>query len=519
MQEKNLEVLSQKLGIPFVKSIDNIDISSEVINRLPPAFMKQYKFIPLKAKDDVLTIATCQPLNVHTFDDIARLSGFAMVEPILTLPEEIERAINNYLSSRQTSPQKLMEDIQEPDFEIPIKEQEKPEDLLDLANKPPIIKLVNSVLFQAVNDRATDVHIQPAEDSLKIRYRVDGVLYDAFTFSKRYQQAIISRIKVMSRLDIAEQRLPQDGRATIKLGDRAIDIRLSCVPSSFGERVVMRLLEKSAGLLELEQLGFSNDNLRQIEGLIHLSHGIILVTGPTGSGKTTTLYATLNRINSAENNIITIEDPIEYQLPGISQIQVKPKIGLDFASGLRSMLRQDPDIIMVGEIRDLETATIAIQSSLTGHLVFSTLHTNDTPGALTRLIDLGIEPYLISSSVVAILAQRLVRLICRSCAKSYVPSEQSLNQLGLDKTRDTNFLKGIGCSECLKTGYKGRTAIVELLIMNDDIKNMVLERASSGAIKHKAQKQGMITLLDDGIKKVREGLTTVEEVLKVTQEA
>jgi len=394
------------------------------------------------------------------------------------------------------------------------------EDLLDIASKAPVIKLVNLIIFEAVKARASDIHIEPYEKELRVRYRIDGVLYESISPPKQYQAAITSRVKIMANLNIAEKRLPQDGRIKIKITDREIDIRVSVIPVTFGERIVLRLLDRSSQLFTLSDLGFMPEKLSAFNRLIKLSHGIILVTGPTGSGKTTTLYAALHEINSAAKNIITIEDPVEYQLPNMGQIQVNPKINLTFANGLRSILRQDPDIVLVGEMRDHETAEIAIQASLTGHLVFSTLHTNDSAGAVTRLIDMGIEPYLVASSVVGIMAQRLVRRVCPHCRESYRPSEEVLKEIGLSGSDilEEKLYQGKGCEKCFHSGYLGRSAIFEILIIDDDIRRMILEKRDSGMIKKTALKKGMHTLRMDGAQKVVTGDTTIEEVVRVTQE-
>ncbi|MDY6845411.1 MAG: type II secretion system ATPase GspE, partial [Thermodesulfobacteriota bacterium] len=391
---------------------------------------------------------------------------------------------------------------------------------LDATSEAPVIRLVNMVLSQAVKSRASDIHIEPYQKELNVRYRIDGVLYNILKPPRRYQSAIISRIKVMAKMNIAEKRLPQDGRIEIKIGDKAIDIRVSTVPTTFGERVVMRLLDKTSVLLNLDDIGLSIDVLKIINSLILGSHGIILVTGPTGSGKTTTLYAALSKINSPDKNIITIEDPVEYQLNGIGQIQVNTKIDLTFANGLRSIVRQDPDVILVGEIRDTETAEIAVHAALTGHLVFSTLHTNDAAGAITRLIDMGIEPFLVSSSVTAILAQRLVRVICKHCREPYFPVAKSFKEIGIDpkKLNGKPVYRGKGCSECFYTGYKGRTGIFEVLIIDNTIRSAILKTSDSDTIKKKGTKAGMLTLRQDGAGKVIEGITTIEEILRVTQE-
>jgi general secretion pathway protein E len=397
----------------------------------------------------------------------------------------------------------------------------EPRDLLEADDAAPIIKLVNGLLSQAVKDRASDIHIEVFEEELVVRFRVDGMLYDVLSPPKRFHPAITSRVKVMSGLNIAEKRLPQDGRIRVRIAGRDIDIRVSVIPTAFGERIVLRLLDRAQALVDvnLDRLGFSGDNLRKIDRLIRQSHGIILATGPTGSGKTTTLYACLSRINSPDKNIITIEDPIEYQLHGVGQMQVSPKIDLTFANGLRSILRQDPDVIMVGEIRDSETAEIAIQSALTGHLVFSTLHTNDSFGALTRLVDMGIEPFLVSSSVMAVLAQRLVRVLCPDCRETYLPSGSELNRIGLSSADCSGpIYRARGCRACRNTGYRGRSAVHELMIVDDDVRELVMKKADASSIRRACTSKGMKVLRQDGAERVMAGRTTIEELLRVTQE-
>lgn len=518
--EKENRALSTQLRLPYLDKIKDEAVDLSLVSQIPLSFLRKYHVFPLKKEDNLLTVATSDPLNLHPADEIGAILG-CRVQLLITREEEILKAIDRYYHSESETPQKMIEGLDDEEIRvIAARRGEEPDDLLDLANKAPLIKLVNLILFQALKERASDIHIQPYEKELKVRYRIDGILHDVLTPPKHYQKALISRVKIMSNLDIAEHRLPQDGRATIKVGDRQIDIRVSVIPTAFGERVVMRLLDKETLFLSLEKLGISEERFLEVNNLIHASHGIILVTGPTGSGKTTTLYAALDKINSPDKNIITVEDPIEYQLEGISQIQVRPRIGLTFASGLRSIVRQDPDIIMVGEIRDLETAEIAIHASLTGHLVFSTLHTNDAPGAITRMLEMGIEPYLISSSVIAIIAQRLVRLICPRCKESYLPEEESLREIGLNSEQlaEGKLYRGRGCSHCLNTGYRGRTGIYELLTMNEKIRELVLSRTEANTIRKRAVEDGMITLRQDGAHKVLKGLTTIEEVLRVTQE-
>jgi general secretion pathway protein E len=388
-----------------------------------------------------------------------------------------------------------------------------------VVNRPPVIRLVNDILFRALQLRASDIHVHPYESKIQIRYRIDGILYDTLSLNKNVLPLVISRIKVMAGMDIAERRLPQDGRCSVRLGQREVDLRISTVPTSYGERSVLRLLDKSTGLFGLNELGLCNEDLQKFDSLLNNSHGVIFVTGPTGSGKSTTLYACLNRINSAEKNVITIEDPIEYQLEGISQIQVASKKGMTFATSLRHVLRQDPDVIMIGEVRDIETARMAIQSSLTGHLVFSTLHTNDSAGAVSRLLDLGVEPYLVSSSLIAIIAQRLVRKVCPECKEPVKPSRPELIELGLGKMDNDSqkFFVGTGCERCFQTGYRGRTGIYEMMQIDSETQDLIYKRESAGTIKRNALNAGMKTLRMDGARKVLDGITTVSEVLRVTQ--
>ena len=439
--------------------------------------------------------------------------------PVLTTGEEIQRVVHtNYESLKSETTNDVIEDLEESEFEILSSQMSETTDIMDMANDAPIIRLVNTIIKQAVNDRASDIHIEPYEKDLAVRFRIDGILYQLFSPPKKYQSAIISRIKIMSNLNIAENRLPQDGRIQLKIGGKDIDIRVSIFPTHYGERVVMRLLNKTDMSFDLDSIGFSPENLKTFNSLIQKSHGIILVTGPTGSGKSTTLYSVLVRLNSRDVNILTVEDPIEYQLHGIGQMQVKPKIDLTFASGLRSILRQDPDIVMIGEIRDVETAQIAVQASLTGHRVFSTLHTNDAASGITRLIDMGIEPFLIASSVNAFLAQRLVRRICPHCIESYKPSPKLLSELNLKpgSLKNGKLYRGKGCDHCLGTGFTGRTGIYELLPVTQEIRKLILQHADAASIKDRAVQEGMKTLLMDGLDKAINGHTTVEEVLRVS---
>jgi general secretion pathway protein E len=408
--------------------------------------------------------------------------------------------------------------MEDEDLSFLAAELEEPTDLLEATDDAPIIRLVNSLLSQAIRERASDIHVEPFEKEVVARFRIDGILYNILTIQKRFQASIASRVKIMSGLNIAEKRLPQDGGMRIKIGGKDVDIRVSIVPTSFGERIVLRLLYRESALLPLDQIGFAGETLRRFEEFITKPHGIILVTGPTGSGKTTTLYGALSKINAPDKNIITIEDPVEYQLKGIGQIQVNPKIQLTFAAGLRSVLRQDPDVILVGEIRDGETAEIAIQAALTGHLVFSTLHTNDSAGAVTRLLDMKIEPFLISSSVMAILAQRLVRVLCTQCREPYALTQAELQELEIVPGAESRAAyRAKGCPACFQTGYLGRTAIYELLDIDDEMRQLIMKNADASTIKALAVRKGMKTLRQDGADKVLAGITSVDEVVRVTQ--
>jgi general secretion pathway protein E len=444
------------------------------------------------------------------------------VEPVLAPRAEITSLINRAYKQKAGIVDETMDGLREDDILKEAAAIDASEDLLATANKAPIIRLVNMILFQALKMRASDVHFQPFPDRLQVRYRIDGVLYDMEAPPKKVQDAILSRLKVMAAMDIAERRLPQDGRASVKLGDADVDIRVSSVPTSHGERIVLRLLDKSARLYSLEEIGLETDNLQLISKYIDYQHGIILVTGPTGSGKTTTLYAALQKVDSAQQNVITLEDPIEYQLDGISQIQINEKKGLTFAKGLRHLLRQDPDIMMVGEIRDVETARIAIQAALTGHLVYSTLHTNDAASTVTRLVDIGLEPYLVASSLICVIAQRLVRRICPECKEQILPAEDDLLDLkaiGLsaDQFPEGKLWRGRGCPSCFNTGHVDRTGIYEILPVEETLKTQIMDRTSSSVIKKSSLERGCRTLRMDGAHKVLSGVTTAAEVLRVTQ--
>lgn len=515
-----VSALGRQWDLTVMQTIGDLEVDPAVLDKLPVSFLRKYIMVPIKHQGDSMVVAVHDPVEQEAFFDISRILRLKDIRRVLAPKQEILGAINRLVEMKDESAKDIMEDIEEEEDEI-LKDLESIQDITAMETEAPIIRLVNRLMVQAFRERASDIHVEPYQSDVKIRFRVDGILHDVLSLPKRLHPAVVSRIKVMATLNIAEKRLPQDGRIGIKLGDHSVDLRISTVPTVNGERVVMRILDKSSVLLGLEELGFYPDDLAIVERLIRQEHGIILVTGPTGSGKTTSLYSMLSRINSPDKNILTIEDPIEYQLKGIGQIPVNVKVGLTFASGLRSIVRQDPDVILVGEIRDLETAEIAIQAALTGHLVFSTLHTNDASSAVTRLIDMGIEPFLVTSSVNAIVAQRLTRKICPHCRQQYFPESESLLEVGLSQEmlgRDGFLWRGAGCKECINTGYKGRTGIYEILLMSDSIKTTILKTSDSTIIKKQAIAEGLHTLREDGARKVEDGVTTIEEVLRVTQQ-
>lgn len=518
-----LETLSVLYDIPFWHELPVDHISNDFTRKISIQFLKKYVMVPLTNKGKVVDvsgniIAINDPVSLHAIDDLVRILGLDDYKVVLATKNSITSAINISYDISRDSAQQLVQNMEE-NGSITIAGLEDTADLLDDTSDAPIIKLVNHIISQSIKARASDIHIEPYQSSFKVRYRVDGILYDLLSPPMGIQPALISRIKVMAKMNIAEKRLPQDGRFEVKMGGQSIDVRVSIIPSSFGERLVLRLLNKSGSLLRLTEIGLSSERLALLENLIRSPNGIILVTGPTGSGKTTTLYAILSSINTPDINIITIEDPIEYQIKGISQMQVNPKINLTFARGLRSIVRQDPDVILIGEIRDRETAEIAVHSALTGHLVFSTLHTNDSASAITRLVDIGIEPFLISSSVMAVVAQRLIRVLCSYCKEASEPDYIALEGLGVipDKFKDGKIYKAKGCEKCFNTGYKSRMAIFEIMVLNSHLKNLILKTYDSNRIKNEALNQNMITLRQDGIQKLLDGITTIEEVLRVTQ--
>jgi general secretion pathway protein E len=536
-----VSALARDLGLPVLTKIPVDEIPTTLIDLVPINFARQHKLLPLSVTDDTLRVAVANPLDLSPLDDLRAMSG-KRCEAVVAPPDTIESAINRIYERKDENA------LAESDND---KDGEELQDLIDMTDEAPVIRWVNNLFYEAVRDRASDIHIEPGENEVTVRYRIDGTLYRVKTAHKGFLSSIVARVKIEANLNIAEKRLPQDGRITKKIKGKLVDVRVSTIPTARGERIVLRLLDKAQAMHDLPALGFSRDKLSIIEDLITRPNGIVLVTGPTGSGKTTTLYACLNKINSPELNIMTVEDPVEYELKGISQMPVQPKIGLTFAAGLRSFLRQDPDVILVGEIRDHETAEIAIHASLTGHLVFSTLHTNDAGGAVARLTEMGVQPFLIASSLLAVLAQRLLRQLCTHCYEPYIPSDQDLRSLELDPTsfgpprafvggkalpvRDDEatqvtsaiargekpprpvFYRPKGCEACAGTGYRGRIGIYELLVIDEPIRREILNNSDSKTITRVATDRGMTTLRVDGTRQVLDGKTSVEEVLAMTQ--
>lgn len=510
-----LEILAKQLGIHFVRSINDREIPEELLKRIPTRFAKRYHVLPLKLLGHEVEIITSDPLNTGVIDDVRILLEKPVrvsIAPSHIIMEAINRSYDR-VSTADTAIEDLEGNV------IDDTALNEPVDLLDSEDEAPIIRLVNSILYRSVKERASDIHVEPYEREVAVRFRIDGDLYDVLKLPKRVQNSVSSRIKLLGGLNIAEKRLPQDGRIRIKIAGKDIDLRLSTVPVAHGERIVLRLLDKSAVVLDLKSLGFQKKMFELMTELISKPYGIILVTGPTGSGKTTTLYAALSQINREDINIITVEDPIEYQLAGIGQIQVNEKIGLTFANGLRSILRQDPDVVLIGEIRDKETAEIAVQASLTGHLVLSSIHTNDASSCIARLVDMGIEPFLVASSLIGILAQRLVRKLCSECKELIEPTAEELNRIGLESLPPgATIYRNKGCEHCYHTGYTGRVGIFELLPIDENLRTVVLKHSDAVSIRRAAMAQGFQPMRIDGIRKILQGVTTIEEVLAATAE-
>ncbi|MFH1778460.1 MAG: type II secretion system ATPase GspE [Candidatus Omnitrophota bacterium] len=516
-EEDILQVLGARAGVSVAK-LKEIKIPKEVVEKIPASVAKIYTIMPISQEGNVLTIAIADPLNVSAIDDLRFILGMN-IKTAIASEEDIKDMIDRNYGAEGETIEDILGIFGEKMEILQTEEMEDVAALQELASRAPVIKLLNMIMLKAVKEKSSDIHFEPFEHEYKIRYRVDGVLYEVARPPKNLSLGLASRIKVMANLDIAERRLPQDGRIMVAIEGRDVDLRISTLPTIFGESVVMRVLDRAVMSLSLDEIGVSDDVKKMLRYLIQKPNGIVLATGPTGCGKTTTLYSCLREINKIEYKVITTEDPIEYDIKGIIQVPISPKIGLTFATSLRHILRQDPDIIMVGEIRDPETAQIAIQASLTGHLVFSTLHTNDASGALTRMIDMGIEPFLITSTLVAVFAQRLVRKICLDCKEEYTPEPEILGDIGLslEEAKTKKFYHGAGCSKCNNTGYKGRTGIFELLVMNEKIRSLLLERAHTVMIKKAAVDSGMKSLLQDGLDKIYSGITTIEEVLREAQ--
>jgi len=522
VDEGQLQIaLAAQRGMEYV-NLNDVDIPSDVIEKVPAQMAKTYRIVPVEydKAENRLCVALDNPNNFRATDDLSTLMGFKVTAKI-TDREALEGALTKYYQTREENITELIGEIQSDSFLAEFEGRNLSidlDELKELSEANPIKKLLNLVLLQAIRDKASDIHFEPFENEYKMRYRIDGVLYEMVPPPKHIAAALSSRIKVMANLDIAERRLPQDGRISLTVQGNPVDLRVSVLPTMFGESVVLRVLDRTQVSLDLEKLGLRQENLKLVHQLINKPNGIVIVTGPTGCGKTTTLYAALKELNSIENKLITTEDPVEYDIDGIIQVQMKPDIGLTFARCLRSILRQDPDIILVGEIRDLETAEISAQASLTGHLVFTTLHTNDAPSTIARLLDLGVEPFLVTATLEGIIAQRLVRRICESCKTAFEPNETQLMELGLtpEDVRGKKFYYGPGCGNCNNTGYRGRTAIFEIMKFNDEIRDLIMNQASTNVLRAAAQKAGMRLLRDDGLTAIYDGITSIEEVVKET---
>lgn len=514
-QEDIAKAYAKHAGLEYIDTITDKTADLDLLAKVPLKFLRDNEVMPIMVNGNIV-ILTADPFNFQPLDELNMLLG-GNTKYAVAPHSVIVNGINRYYPLEGTERMmKELEEEEEAPKEVAFEEIEE-KDILGMATEAPIIKLVNNIFFQAVKRNASDIHIEPFEKEIRVRYRIDGVMYTVMNPPKRIQGALTSRIKIMAHLDIAEKRIPQDGRIAIKVGDKAYDIRVSVLPVTFGERIVMRLLDKSRTFTGLKDIGFGERDYKVIENNIHRPNGIIYVTGPTGSGKTSTLYSILNELNSPEVNIVTVEDPVEYQMAGVGQVGVREKVGLTFAAALRSILRQDPDIVMIGETRDQETAQIAVQAALTGHLVLSTLHTNSAPASITRLIDMGIEPFLIASSVVMVVAQRLVRKLCSHCKKEYKPSVELLEKIGIlaKEAKEIKFFEPVGCDECNKTGYRGRVAIFEVMEMTPAIAKLTMERSETGIIRDQSVKDGMVPLVKDGVRRIKDGLTTIEEVLAV----
>jgi len=515
-----LEALSLQLDVEYHRDLLK-DSGAVLSSNLPHGFIRKNNIVILRETDDLVEIALNDTSQLGAIENIKTMTG-KDVKPVLAKKLDILRIADILAGEEYESADKVIDDLKQDGENIQIlgENEQTEQDVLDLANEAPIIKLVNLMITEALKERASDIHIEPSEEGITVRYRIDGILYNALSPPKRYQQAIVSRVKIMANMNIAENRLPQDGRIKVKYGTSDVDIRVSTVPSVVGERVVMRLLVKDDRRFDLTKLGMNEDFLKSFRDMLHIPHGIIIVSGPTGSGKTTSLYAAIREINTPDKNIITIEDPVEYRIKGISQIQVNPKINLTFAVGLRSILRQDPEIIMVGEIRDHETAEIAIQAAMTGHLVFSTVHTNDASSAVVRLLDIGVEPYLIASTVTGFLSQRLVRVLCPECKESYRLDPEILRQEGIDPAlfRKKTVFKPKGCPKCNSTGFFDRIGIYEMIRLNERVRKLIVERRDASYIRKRCNEMGMRTLIQDGIDKILMGITSIDEVLRVIRE-
>lgn len=507
-QSSLYETIAKHLGFTYV-GVENLKANEELVKILPAALARQTQAVPVKLENGTLHIAMADPADLYSIDQIQLQTGMPL-EVYLSGPDEVNEAINRIYVERAAF-EDLLAGLTQPQAEIKTKEA--------VTEGSSIIKLVDLIIAQAVRDHASDIHVEPEQEATRIRFRIDGILHEIPSPPKSWEVAIISRVKVLCGMDIAESRMPQDGHFQAKVEDKIVDFRVSTIPTIYGENLVMRILDTASVMIGLEKLGFATyEELKKYEGLISKPYGIILSTGPTGSGKTTTLYSALMRINTIDRNIITIEDPVEYRLGLIRQIQVNPKAGITFAAGLRAILRQDPDVIMVGEIRDLETATIAIQAALTGHLVFSTLHTNDAPSAITRLVNMGIEPFLIAASLIGVMAQRLIRIICPSCKESYSPSKALIEKWGLKGKEDIVLYRGKGCEQCKGTGYWGRSGVFELMVIDDELREMIIGESSTVMLRKRAQEKGMRLLAEDAVGKALKGVTTIEEIARVCEE-